>query len=151
MNLIRRTQPVPATKIADQRIPTEDKILQAIWNKLGQLISASNSMPFPGGRVVSVSFLLANKDQPVEHGLGLDAACFVIRGNYRAAKVDTIPSSVPPEDVVNAPIVVTESNALHQIDRTKLLFVQSSAIGIVDLFFYPRASKVIQPGATQSR
>ncbi len=95
-----------------------------------------NTIPFLRGRLISVMFT-AVTDQVVNHGLGVPAACFVIRQNYDGY----LEGAVLDE---SAPAVQAK------LDQNNQLAIQCNVNATMDLWFYPRASQVIPTGETQS-
>lgn len=128
-----------ATKLAHDAVHSDDRDKVRLSEGIRQTKDAINAVPFlGGGRLVSVRFAAANADIAIAHGLGVPAACVVVRPNYET----------------NTPLAIAESDAAAQTtkapDQTKLLALRASTAGTVDLWFYPRASKVISDEATQS-
>lgn len=105
--------------------------MQGQRNELAQLLRLC---PFVQGRLVSVSFS-GGVYQTVTHKLGVPAACFVIRQNYDAAALG---------------YELSENPSQTGLDQNNQLSLGTSAAVKLDLWFYPRASKQIDPTTRHS-
>lgn len=97
------------------------------------LAQALRSIPFLRGRLVSVRLAAATRKE-VRHGLGVAAACIVVRQNY---------------DAWAAAATLSESSTRATNETTHLALVADAACDL-DLWFYPRASRPIDAGQGQS-
>lgn len=96
---------------------------------------ALNEIPFLRGRMISVS-LTGGLDKAVDHGLGVPATFIVARTNY----ANGLPAN----------IVESDPSLQAELDPARQLYVLADINCIVDLWFYPRASKVIDTTTGQS-
>jgi hypothetical protein len=94
-----------------------------------------NDVPFLRGRTISVE-LTSLIDQTVDHGLGAPAAFMVIRQNYRNGTKALVTESAPAVQAL--------------IDERFQLSVVADINCTVDLWVYPRDSRVIDPLTGQS-
>lgn len=123
-----------ATKLAHDAVHSDDRDKVRLSEGVRQAKDAINAVPFlGGGRLVSVRFVSAATDYTIAHGLGVPAACMIIRQNYET----TTPLAIAESDAATQRAIAT--------DQTKLLALRASTPGTVDLWFYPRASKLIVP------
>lgn len=121
-------------RIAFQREHTGSALQDRVQRQTETLTKKVGDCPFIHGVMKSVSFTGAPSSVIVNHGLGEPAACMVARLNYHSSH--------------NGPRF-TEGDQ-SGIDINNQLNVTADAICIVDLWFYPRSSKDITPGSTQS-
>ena len=91
--------------------------------------------PFIQGRLVSVRFVAGTR-KVVRHGLGVAAACIVVRMNYDPAEA--------------GPAFAEDSDQSTGVDKTKQLALVASTACDCDLWFYARASLPIDAGQGQS-
>ncbi len=91
--------------------------------------------PFLRGRLVSVTFA-ANTRKVVRHGLGVAAACLLIRQNYATA--------------ASKPALTEDADQTTNCDAKQQLAMQASTACSVDLWFYSRASVTIDASQGQS-
>jgi nitroreductase len=113
---------------------TGSTTLDRIQAVLGDLIAAVRQIPFLwNGRLVSVRFVAATRKE-VRHALGVPAACLVVRQNY---------------DSASASVRLSESATRASNERQNLALV-ADANCVLDLWFYPQASKSIDANQGQS-
>lgn len=115
-----------------------DQVLEKVQDNTQDLTKTLGTCPFLMGRLVSVQ-LTGGTAKVVSHNLGTPAACFVIRMNYDAG------------GAVNAPVFAESFPQPASLDLTKQLSVVASATCTIDLWFYPRASKVLDARTGISR
>lgn len=109
---------------------TGNAVLDRIQNNVRDLISALRMIPFLlQGRLVSCTFK-TGVQKNVRHGLGVPAACIVIRQNY---------------DPGIAAVRIGEFGPDIQstIDQREFLALGTDADAILDLWFYPRSSQKV--------
>ena len=117
-----------------QREHTGDAAADRQQTQAGDIARFLRSVPFLYGTLKSVKFTAGPSSVVINHGLGVPAACFVVRMNYHSA--------------LNGPLFTEASQA--GLDPNKQLKITASAICDVDLWVYPRASKTVPTGADQS-
>jgi hypothetical protein len=114
---------------------SEDFTLASIDQSREDLVRILAMCPLLRGRLVSVTFPAATR-KIVRHGLGVAAACFVVRMNYDPAQ--------------NSPTFTEDDDQATDCDKTQQIAIIASAVCSVDLWFYPRASKDIDARQGQS-
>lgn len=86
-------------------------------------------------RVISVHFVTGGTFQTVNHGLGVPASCVPASFNYDAGALGP---------------TFAEDRVATGLDPNNQSRLVASATCTMDLLFFPRASKIIPAGATQS-
>ncbi len=114
---------------------SDDPKLAAVDQALDELTRTLAMCPFLRGRLVSVTFPAATR-KVVRHGLGVAAACFVIRMNYDPAQ--------------NSPTFTEDDDQTTSCDSKQQIALIASAVCKVDLWVYPRASRDIDTRQGQS-
>lgn len=109
---------------------TGDRQADDLQRRITEALRLLSAIPFLSvGRLISCRFPLASTDYAFEHGLGAPAAAFIVRANYEAT----------------TPLSIAESGPVLQnaIPQDRCLGLRSSAAGTVDIWFYPRASLIV--------
>lgn len=101
----------------------EDERVLRLQERVRKVEAFLQNCPFLLGRPKTVQFS-SGVSKAVNHGLGVPAACFVIRSSAAADIFETALQS--------------------GLDPAKQLALTSNADATVDLWFYPRASRVLE-------
>ncbi len=113
--------------------------LDRMQSVMRDLVAALRLIPFLwGGRLVTVHFTAGGAQKVVRHGLGVPAACFVLRLNYDAAA-----GMAGPTFAEWMPQPTT-------IDPKQQIALVADNVCTCDLWFYARASKPLDPQQGQS-
>ena len=121
--------------IPQRREVTDDSSLGRVDQAREELANALRNCPFLRGRLVSVDFPTGGARKVVRHGLGVAAACIIVRQNY-----ETVTATY-------ASIIEYQNEG---VDLTQNLALISDVTSRVDLWFYPRSSKPIDAAQGQS-
>lgn len=125
-----------ARRLGFHREHTGDRAADAIQSDRDRIAKTLNAFPFARGKLISVD-LTGGVGTTINHGLGTPAACYIVRPNY---------------DGSGNVVRIAESGTAYQaaLDLNNQLSIVADVSGLLDLWFYPRASKVIPTGAVQS-
>lgn len=115
---------------------TEDPQVARVDQAREDLTRVLSACPFLRGRLISVTFS-GGVRKLVRHGLGVAAACIVIRQDYNTAGGGPFYGS----------LLEYQNNG---VDLTQNLGLIHDVSCVLDLWFYPRASKTINAGQGQS-
>ena len=118
-----------ASKIGRTRSHTGDRQIDAVQAAAQRSADVANGCPFLRGVLRSVAFA-GGTQKAVDHGLGVPAACIVVRQNYNvfsmtASLAEALPAFQATLDVN------TQLGLVTDLDCT------------LDLWFYPRASEAV--------
>ncbi len=121
--------------LPERREQTGDAGLDRVDQAREDLANALRFNPFLRGRLVSVRFVSGVR-KVVRHGLGVAAACMVVRLNY--------------DNVGSGPLFAESTDRTTGVDPTQQLALLAHVDCDVDLWFYARASKDIDARQGQS-
>lgn len=122
---------IRTTKIAVRRVQTGDRQDESIQRPSRDVVGALNAFPFVKGRLFSVTFA-ASTAKTISHGLGVPAACMIVRQNY--------------DGTGNVPRLGESSTATQaKLDLNNQLSLVCDLACMLDLWFYPAASVFIDP------
>lgn len=130
--------PVRGPKILPRgRVQTESPDVLREQTKREETTARLNQCPSLFGRLVSVKF--AGGDQIVNHGLGALAAFRIERQNYNGTGSSGFVA------------LLAEASSQSGLDEKNQMRIHAVDPCTADLWFYPRASQVIDPTTRQSR
>lgn len=117
-----------STRVPMRREHTGDAAADRMQRVAQQVAEQVGACPFISGRLKSLTFTAATA-LTVNHGLGTPAGWIVVRGNY---------------DGTGNVARLAESGTSYQaaLDQRNQISLVSDANCTVDIWFYPRASKV---------
>ncbi len=121
--------------LGKERTFTGDIGTDSIDQSRADLADVLRLCPFIRGRLVSVRFA-AGVRKVVRHGLGVSAACIVVRPNYDGSG---LPSRISED-----------ADATTGVDTRQQIALLSDETCAVDLWFYPRPSRTIDARQGQS-
>lgn len=121
----------------ERREATDDRATARREQTTIDLAANLNTIPFLRGKIVACKFTAAGTYYTFRHGLGVPAACFVIRQNYDAAGGAAGPT-------------FAENPSQAGLDTKNEISLVANNICTVDMWFYPRASKTLATNRIQS-